>query len=114
MLKRVGITGQAAEKFVQRLDRVSVNAFRAVGEYARAENPEFPHRPLGGGAYAEPYFLGMDLIGDARMMEVNGHEVAGMWTDDRLYPGSRGRTNRPVLLAAREAGRAYRRALETR
>ena len=68
--------------------------------------------PLGGGSYAVPYFLGVDLIGDAYIMEVNGNEVAGMWTHDRLYPELRGQSNRTVLESAAQAAQAYRKALE--
>ncbi len=35
-----------------------------------------------------------------------------MWTDDRLYPATRGRSNRTVLRAAHRAALAYRAALE--
>lgn len=114
MLSRVGETEAEAVEFLERLNRVSIDAFRAVAEYAEYRHPDFPHKPLGDGSYAEPYFLGMDLIGNARVMEVNGHEVAGMWTDDRLYPETRGRSNRTVLEAGLAAGKAYKKALEGR
>jgi hypothetical protein len=111
MLSRVGVTEGEATEFLRRLNRVSIDCYHAVAEYARAQNPNFPYEPPGNASYAAPYFLGMDLIGDARVMEVNGHEVAGMWTDDRLYPETRGRSNRTVLEAALRAGRAYRNSL---
>jgi len=112
MLRRVGVEGAEACRFLKRLDAVSVDAFRAVSGYARELHPDFPWAPLGGGSYAVPYFLGVDLIGDAFIMEVNGNEVAGMWTHDRLYPELRGQSNRTVLTSAEAAARAYRRALE--
>jgi len=112
MLSRCGICGADAEALLSRLDRVSLDAFRAVAGYAAARHPQFPRQPLGGGRYHTPYFLGIDLIGDARIMEVNGNEVAGMWTDDRLYPETRGRSSRTVLESAEIAARAYRAAVE--
>jgi hypothetical protein len=112
MLARVGMTEGEAAELLQKLNRVSIDSFRAVAEYARSQHPDFPYRPAGGGSYADPYFLGMDLIGHARVMEVNGHEVAGMWTDDRLYPSSCGRSNRTVLESALLAAQAYRGVLE--
>ena len=112
MLGRCGMRGAEAGALLSRLDRVSLDAFRAVAEYAAARHPEFPWRPLGGGSYHTPYLLGIDLIGDARVMEVNGNEVGGMWTDDRLYPETHGRSSRTVLESAEIAARAYRAAVE--
>jgi hypothetical protein len=112
MLGRIGMTGESAPGFLNKLDTVAVAAYRAVWEYSKAKNSAFPYRPLGGGDYHKPYFLGVDLIGDGYIMEVNGHEVAGMWTDDRLYPNECGRSNRLVLQSAERAGRAYMGALE--
>ena len=112
MLTRCGIAGAEADALLARLDAVSLDAFRAVAEYARVQHPRFPWHPLGGGSYHVPNILGVDLIGDAYIMEVNGHEVAGMWTDDRLYPETRGRSNRTVLQSAEVAGRAYKGVLE--
>ncbi len=112
MLHRVGVTGAEADEFLEKLNEISLNAFRAVSQFARHEYPDFPYQPLGDGSYTDPYFLGMDLIGDGRVMEVNGHEVAGMWTDDRLYPETCGRSNRLVLESARQAGRQYRDRIE--
>ena len=82
--------------------------------YSEARHPDFPWRPLGGGSYHVPYILGVDLIGDAALMEINGNEVAGMWVDDQLYPEGRGRSTRSLMQAAEQAARAYRAALETR
>ncbi|NOX97704.1 MAG: hypothetical protein GXO98_06590 [Nitrospirae bacterium] len=110
MPERVGITGKEAEALLDRLNEVSLHAFRAVAGYALARR-DFPWRPLGGNSYALPYLLGIDLIGEARIMEINGHEVAGMWTDDRLYPETRGRCNRVVLESAQVAARDYQVAL---
>ncbi len=110
MLEQVGVTGTEADALLNRLNAVSLDAFRAVAAYA-ASRRDFPWQPLGGSSYAVPYLLGIDLIGDARIMEINGHEVAGMWTDDRLYPETRGRSNRTVLESARAAARAYQAAL---
>jgi hypothetical protein len=112
MLWRSGVGDRDAQRLLSRLNEISVHAFHAVKDYARARRGDFPWRPLGGGSYAVPYFLGIDLIGDARIMEVNGNEVAGMWTDDRLHPETRGRSSRQVLAWGERAGRAYRRALE--
>jgi len=112
ILRACGIVGPAADRFLERLDRVSLNAFRAVAEYAQARHPDFPFRPLGGGSYHVPYILGIDLIGDARVMEVNGNEVAGMWVDDQLYPETRGRSNRTVLESALLAAQAYKSAIQ--
>ena len=114
MLAQAGVVGSEADSFLNRLNAVSLEAFRAVAGYAAETQPDFPWQPLGGGSYATPYFLGVDLIGDARIMEVNAHEVAGMWTDDRLYPGTRGRSNHTVLASALVAGNAYKAAIETR
>jgi len=111
MLARAGILGKRARDLLERLSRVSLEAFRAVAGYAEHLHPDYPWRPLGGGSYAVPYILGVDLIGEAQVMEVNGNEVAGMWTDDRLYPATRGRSNRTVLRAAHRAALAYRAAL---
>jgi hypothetical protein len=111
MLRRAGLPPKEAEALLKRMNAVSLDAFRAVVEQTREQHPRFPWRPLGGGSYHVPYILGVDLIGDARIMEVNGNEVAGMWTDDRLYPETRGRTSRTVLESAREAALAYREAL---
>jgi hypothetical protein len=111
MLRRAGVTGPAADSLLERTDGVSLDAFRAVAEEAGLRHPAYPHRPLGGGSYTVPYILGMDLIGEALVMEVNGNEVAGMWTDDRLHADTRGRSSRTMLLSARQAGRAYRAAL---
>lgn len=110
MLEHTGITGPEADTFLNRLNEVSLEAFRAVARYA-ASRQDFPWRPLGGSSYAVPYLLGIDLIGDAYIMEINGHEVAGMWTDDRLYPETRGRSTHTVLESAQAAARAYRAAL---
>jgi hypothetical protein len=110
MLRQAGVTGADADALLKELNRVSSLAFRAVSGFACREGDP-PRRPLGGGSYAVPYFLGIDLIGNARIMEINGDEVAGMWTDDRLYPGTRGRSNRIVLESARAAAEGYRRAL---
>jgi hypothetical protein len=112
MLARVGVRGREAEALLDRLNEVSLQAFRAVAGYALSRR-DFPWRPLGGNSYALPYLLGIDLIGEAHIMEINGHEVAGMWTDDRLYPESRGRSNRVVLESAQAAARAYKIALMT-
>ncbi len=111
MLGRAGVSGDAAERTLQRLDEVSIGAFRAVVARAGSRR-DFPYQPLGGGSYALPYILGVDLIADARVMEVNGHEVAGMWTDDRLYPETIGRSSRTVLESALAAARSYRSALQ--
>jgi len=111
ILRYCGMEGSDAESFCDRLDRVSVEAFRAVVAYAEHTHPDFPWKPLGGGSYAVPYLLGVDLIGDAMLMEVNGNEVAGMWTHDRLYPELRGQTNRTVLESALRAAVAYQEAL---
>jgi hypothetical protein len=111
MLAQVGVAGEAADRFLARLDAVSCHAFCAVAAQAAAR-ADFPFRPLGGGSYAAPCFLGIDLIGDAYVMEVNGNEVAGMWTDDRLYPATRGRSSRTVLESASRAAERYRHALE--
>jgi hypothetical protein len=112
MLAQCGTTGDPAEALLERLDAVSLQAFKAVAGYARARHPDFPRHPLGGGSYAVPYVLGIDLIGDALVMEINGNEVAGMWTDDRLYPETRGRSSRTVLESAEVAALAYRDAIE--
>ncbi|MBS3763264.1 MAG: hypothetical protein KGZ25_08190, partial [Planctomycetes bacterium] len=97
MLRRVGLENEEQiEGFIGRLQQVSLNAYRAVVEDAERRGRDFEWKPLAGVPYTVPYFLGMDLMGDARVMEVNGHEVAGMWTDDRLYPESSGRSNRLV------------------
>jgi len=114
ILARCGMTGTQGNTLLDRLDKVSTDAFRAIAAFAAWRNPEFPWRPLGGGSYAVPYFLGVDLIGDAMLIEVNGHEVAGMWTDDRLYPETRGRTFRPVLQSALRAGKAYKTIIESK
>ncbi len=111
MLARSGVTGEEADRELRRLDEVSIGAFRAVVARAGSRR-DLPHQPLGGGSYALPYILGVDLIADARVMEVNGHEVAGMWTDDRLYPETRGRSSRTVLGSALAAARSYRSSLE--
>ena len=111
MLRRAGVEGEEAERLLERLERVSLDAFRAVAQYAEAMHPHFPWRPLGGGSYAVPYFIGTDLIGESLVMEVNGDEVGGLWTDDRLHPDTRGRSSRMVLQAAREAAMSYRAAL---
>ena len=111
MLRRAGVEGEEAERLLRRLDRVSLDSFRAVAQYAEAMHPHFPWRPLSGGSYAVPYFIGTDLIGESLVMEVNGDEVGGLWTDDRLHPDTRGRSSRVVLQAAREAAMAYRTAL---
>ena len=111
MLERCGRT-QNADQFFARLDAVAVRAFRAVCAFSGQLHPRFADRPLGGGSYTIPYFLGIDLVGDARIMEVNGNEVAGLWTHDRLYPGQEGRTSRTVLESAERAARAYKQALD--
>ena len=111
MLLRCGVAGEQEQAWFEKLDAVSVEAFRAVTAYTQHLFPDFPWKPLGGGSYAVPYFLGVDLIGEAMVMEVNGNEVAGMWTHDRLYPELRGQSSRTVLESAREAAEAYRRAL---
>ncbi len=112
MLRLAGITPHEGARLMERMDAASIHAFHAISSYSRERMGDMPERPLGGsGAYHIPYFLGIDLIGNARIMEVNGSEVAGMWTDDRLYPRSRGRTSRRVLLSARRAGAAYQRAI---
>jgi len=113
MLDQCGMNCTDAEGFLERLNEVSLHAFRAVAAYAEHCHSNFPWQPLGGPSYTTPYFLGIDLIGDAYIMEVNGNEVAGMWTDDRLYPQTRGRSNRTVLQSAQEAARAYKTALES-
>jgi hypothetical protein len=113
ILAKCGITGAQGDTLLHRLDRVAKDAFRAIAAFAVWRNPEFPWHPLGEGSYAVPYFLGVDLIGDAMLIEVNGHEVAGMWTDDRLYPETRGRTFRPVLQSALRAGKAYKTMIES-
>jgi len=113
MLRQCNLVGSDADQFLSRLDQVSLHAFQAVVDFARHRGSNFPHKPLGGGSYATPYFLGIDLIGDAYIMEVNGNEVAGMWTDDRLYPKTRGRSNRTVLQCAQNAARAYKAALQS-
>lgn len=110
MMERVG-REEDADEFFRRLDSVAVRAFRAVCAFTSQLYPRFDKTPLGGGSYAIPYFLGVDLVGDARIMEINGNEVAGLWTDDRLNPEQRGRTCRTVLKSARRAARAYREAL---
>ncbi len=112
MLQRCGREDEA-DKFLASLDAVAVRAFRAVSAFTSQLHPRFPHKPLGGGSYAIPYFLGVDLVGDARIMEVNGNEVAGLWTHDRLYPHQRGRTSRTVLKSAKQAARAYQEALQS-
>ena len=104
--------GDLGHEFLARLDEVAVRAFQAVSAFTSQLHPRFADKPLGGGSYAIPYFLGVDLVGDARIMEVNGNEVAGLWTHDRLYPGQRGRTSRTVLKSAEQAARAYREALK--
>jgi hypothetical protein len=111
MLERCGYAGDA-DKLFERLDSVAVRAFRAVCAFTSQVHPRFDRKPLGGGSYAIPYFLGVDLVGDARIMEINGNEVAGLWTDDRLNPDQRGRTSRTVLQSAERAARAYRKALQ--
>jgi len=111
MLRRAGMTSSEADRLLERADSVSVDAFRAVAEEAELRHPDYPYRPLGGGSYGVPYILGIDLIGEALVMEVNGNEVAGMWTDDRLHPATRGRSSLTMLLSARQAARAYRAAL---
>jgi hypothetical protein len=112
ILARCGMTREEADRFLDRLDRVSLEAFRAVAGFAKAQHPDFPWQPLSGGSYHVPYILGIDLIGDAKVMEVNGNEVAGMWADDHLYPETRGRSNRTLLESAEIAARAYRAAIE--
>ena len=109
MLAKAGVGEEEAESLLDRLNEVSLHAFRAVAGYAGQQ--DFPWRPLGGKSYAVPYLLGIDLIGNARILEINGHEVAGMWTDDRLYPETRGRSNRTVLKSAWTAGRLYKNSL---
>jgi len=111
ILARCGAAGREADALLERLDRVSLDAFRAVSAYARELHPDFPWRPLGGGSYYAPYILGIDLIGNAQIMEVNGNEVAGMWVDDQLYPETRGRSSRTVLESAERAAKAYKAAL---
>jgi len=111
MFRRCGIGVGEGDALLVRIDEVSLHAFRAVAGYAKQMHPDFPWQPLGGGSYAVPYFLGIDLIGEACIMEINGNEVAGMWTDDRLYPQTRGRSSRTVLESARAAARAYKAAL---
>jgi len=112
ILARCGMSDAEVAILLERIDRVSLNAFEAVREYAMARHPHFPWRPLGGGSYHVPYFLGIDLIGDARVMEVNGNEVAGMSVDDELYPETRGRSNRTVLQSAEPAARAYKAVID--
>lgn len=112
MLHRAGVTGERADAFLSRLDEVSLGAFRAVVHATRRLHPDVDREAVAGRSPAIPYFLGVDLIGDARVMEINGHEVGGLWTDDRLYPQTRGRSMRTVLKSAREAGREYREELE--
>jgi len=112
MLSRIGITGRQARQFVSRLDSVAVEAFRAVAGFAAHRHHDYRWKPLGGGSYAVPYFLGVDLIGEAYVMEVNGNEVAGMWTHDRLYPHLRGQTTRTFLESALKAGEGYRRLIQ--
>ncbi len=115
MLTQCGMSGPEGEALLALFDEVSCRAFRAVAGYAEELHPDFPWRPLGAGTtYAVPYLLGIDLIGEARIMEVNGNEVAGMWTDDRLYPETRGRSSRTVLESAEAAGSAYKAALSGR
>ncbi len=112
MLRRAGMGRREGENLLKRLNEASLHAFRAISYYAKKHRGDLPRAPLGNvGDYATPYFLGIDLIGDARIMEVNGDEVAGMWTDDRLYPDTRGRSFSPVLRSAMEAAGAYKRAL---
>lgn len=111
MLKRCGIAGGTGQALLEKLNRVALNAFRAVARYAAETNPAHPHKPLGGGSYALPYFLGIDLIGDAHVMEINGNEVGGLWTDDRLHPETQGRSSRIVLESAAQAAERYRNAL---
>lgn len=113
MIERAGMTREEGQSLLKRIDTAALHAFRAVSRYSQLHMQDFPAAPLGGaGSYAIPYFLGIDLIGDARIMEINGNEVAGMWTDDRLYPETAGRTSRSVLRSARLAAGAYREALE--
>ena len=111
ILARYGAACPEADALLERLDRASLDAFRAVSAYARELHPDFPWRPLGGGSYHVPYILGIDLIGNAHIMEVNGDEVAGMWVDDQLYPETRGRSSRTVLESAERAAKAYKAAL---
>lgn len=112
ILGQCGVTGREADSLLTQLDRVAMDAFRAVSAYAEAKHPDFPWRPLGGGSYHVPYFLGIDLIGNAYVMEINGNEVGGMWVDDQLYPEALGRSNRTVLESARIAAAAYRAVIE--
>jgi len=112
MLEQIGVTGEQATQFLNRLEAISRNAFRAVAAFAAETEHQFPYKPLAGGSYAVPHILGVDLIGDGYIMEVNGNEVAGMWTDDRLYPHTKGRSSRTVLACAQHAAEAYKSALE--
>ncbi len=113
MLRRAGISDREGKELMSRMDERSLHAFRAVVRHSKKlMPPDFPPAPLGEtGSYAMPYFLGIDLIGDARIMEVNGSEVAGMWTHDRLYPHQRGRSSLTMLRSARQAALAYKRAI---
>ncbi len=109
MMDRIGIDIEQREEFMEKIYRNALHAFRAVCDLSEKNQGDFPKRPLGGtGSYSIPYFLGIDLIGDGKIMEINGGEVAGMWTDDRLYPETKGRTNRLMLKSAAEAARAYK------
>ncbi len=114
MLRRAGVPGAEGDQLQRRMHRTSLHAFRAISCYSRRRMQDFPNAPLGDvGSYHTPYLLGIDLIGDARVMEINGSEVAGMWSDDRLHPQSRGRTSRTVLRSARRAAMAYKKAIES-
>ncbi len=114
MLRRAGVSQTEGDRLQRQMHNVSLHAFRAISRYSKLRMQDFPNAPLGDvGSYHTPYLLGIDLIGDARVMEINGSEVAGMWSDDRLHPQSRGRTSRTVLRSARRAAMAYKKAIET-